>query len=128
MVAMTGNDAYLIDVLVSHLDTDREHRGLNEAMLQALFAESLDGVDEDVAPLGLVLVLGQLWASCKLRRVFREGFARLEERDPVFVEEQEDVVTDRGWERAGRLGGLDAFVHLVVVEVLPLVDKGLPDD
>ena len=43
------DNADLIDVLMFRLDANRKHGRLNQAMLQAFFTDSLDGVHQDVA-------------------------------------------------------------------------------
>ena len=66
IIAVAGDDAYLIDVLLLGFDTDWQHGGLNEALLQSFLTYRLDRVDKDISAFGLVLVLGKFRASCEL--------------------------------------------------------------
>ena len=62
--ALARDDPHLIDIFVLRLHLDSEHGRLNDATLQAVLAPAnrLDRVDQDIAPLRLVLVLGRAWA------------------------------------------------------------------
>lgn len=85
VVAFSWDDADLMDILHTGFDTDGKHGGLNEIMLETLPAEGLDGVDEDVAAFGFVLVLGEFGASGERGRVCFIGFVCLKERLPVAI-------------------------------------------
>src|SRR6266700_1656006 len=101
-MAVSGDNANLVNGCVLGLYLNGEHRGLNESSLQPSLAHGLDGVHKDVPSLSFVLVLGDLWASGELRRV-------------LFI---------------GRFCLLEGFPHLVqssIVQVLRLESRFIDD-
>src|SRR3989440_9021066 len=125
-MTVTGDDTNLMNVLVLRLYLDRQHRGLNESLLQPSLAYRLDGVNKDAPTLGFVLVLWQAWAPGELRRVFMVGFQTLFEAFPISIKQHQNLLTDLCWEGFLSFMRLHAPLHLIVVEVLPLVNEGLP--
>jgi hypothetical protein len=130
IMAVTRDDAYLIDLpgvlLGFHLD--RQHRGFDDAALQASLPTThrLHSVNQDVAPLRLVLVLGESWPSGELGGVLFVGCSRLEKGCPILVQEHQHLLTDLRRQCFVGFMRLHALVHLAVVEVLALMNKGLP--
>ena len=64
VIPVARNNADLIDVLLPSFESDRQSRWFDDA-LDALFTlpslESLQGIDEDIPPLGFVFVFGGFW-------------------------------------------------------------------
>jgi len=93
-MAVARDNTHLIDLLgvLLRFDLDRQHRGFDDAALQASLPSThrLHGVNQDVAPLRLVLV-GQAWPSGERGRVFFVGRFRLPERFPGIGELLEHV-------------------------------------
>src|SRR5258708_16262767 len=98
IIAIAGDNAYLIDILVFRFDADRKHRGLNESVLQPFLTDGLDSVNKDVATFGFMLVLGESWASCELGRVLFIGLERFKEPfPPIPVKHHQDFLAHLGW-------------------------------
>ena len=122
----------------------RDHAGLDNALLllarfhqfsqcregeQATFQPPLRDrpflIHEQIAPLGFVLVLGQLRATQELLRVLAPLGHGLEKGHPGLVKLDEHLIAH--FTRKGLIGfmGLDLLKNLDMIEIDALVNEGL---
>src|SRR5260370_24609496 len=129
IVSITRDDPYLIDLLgvLLGFHLNGQHRGFDDTAFQAFLAPAngLDGVNKDIPTFRFVLIPGQSWASGELRGVFIVGCSRLEEALPGLIELVQHFLCHLRRQCFVRFMRLHALVHLGVVEVLALMNKGL---
>src|SRR6266516_2973423 len=116
IMTISRNYAHLIDLLwvllCFHLD--RQHRGFDDASLQASLptAHCLHRVNKDVTSLSLMLVLGESWASSEFRGVFFVGRFCFSERFPGISQLLEDLLLHLRRKYFVRFMWLHALINL----------------
>jgi len=104
-------------MLVLRLHGDAQHGRANHPLPRGRKTQRLDGIDQAVAPMLLVLVAGQFGTALELRQVLLPRSKRREEILLPLTEQAEHPLRHLGGQDLVRVLVLHAPVHLVGVEI-----------